>query len=393
VRAQVHYFLRVTVSEILSNEELRLKEFPVAKEMVFLAHAGDCPLPARVADAIAHYARQCTAGDQEKFVYPGVLNEGRKLVSQLLKCQPDEIAFVGPTSLALSLIASGLKFRRGENILIYFEDYPSNVYPWLAMAEQGVEVRVMNIRELGVIRPKDVMGQVDENTRLVALASCHFISGYRLDHQAIGKYLRERNILFCLDAIQTLGAFPTTVENVDMLAADAHKWMLGPCGAGILYVNKAVQDRLNPPIYGWNNVRCPNYVAQTEIVFRPGSQKYEAGTHNLLGMVGLVAALELLMEVGGENISKELWRKRAWLASAIQAKGYSVLQGNLPADNSGSILSFFKPGGDMPGTHQKLMDAQIFTSLRTDRTGQKYIRLSPHFYNTDAELGRVLELL
>jgi selenocysteine lyase/cysteine desulfurase len=383
----------MTVSEILSNEELRLKEFPVAKEMIFLAHAGDCPLPNRVAEAVAHYARQCTAGDQEKFVYPGVLNEGRTLAAGLLKCQPDEIAFVGPTSLALSLIASGLKFRKNENILIYFDDYPSNVYPWLAIADQGVEVRMMNIRELGVIRAKDVMGQVDENTRLVALASCHFISGYRIDYQAIGKYLRERNILFCLDAIQTVGAFPTTVENVDLLAADAHKWLLGPCGAGLLYVNKSVQDRLNPPIYGWNNVRCPNYVAQEQIVFRPGSQKYEAGTHNLLGVVGLVAALQLITELGVDNIARELSRKRAWLASAIQAKGYSVLQSNAAPETTSSILSFFKPGGDMPGLHQKLMDARIFTSLRTDRALQKYIRLSPHYYNTDAELHRLLELL
>jgi len=383
----------MTVSDLLSNEDLRLKEFPVAKEMVFLAHAGDCPLPNRVAEAVANYARQCTVGDQEKFVFPGILNEGRKLAAQMLHCQPDEIAFVGPTSLALSLIASGLKFRKGENILIYFDDYPSNVYPWLAMADQGVEVRMMNIRELGVIRPKDVMGQVDENTRLVALASCHFISGYRIDHQAIGKYLRERNILFCLDAIQTLGAFPTTVENVDFLAADAHKWLLGPCGAGILYVNKSVQDRLNPPIYGWNNVRCPNYLAQEQIVFRTGSQKYEAGTHNLLGQVGLVAALQLVNELGIQNIARELSRKRAWLASAIQAKGYIVLQSNAPPESTGSILSFFKPGADMPALHQKLMDAYIFTSLRTDRTSQKYIRLSPHYYNTDAELQRTVTFL
>jgi len=326
-------------------------------------------------------------------VYPGVSNEGKKLAAGMLHCQPDEIAFVGPTSLGLSLIASGLKFRRGENILIYFDDYPSNVYPWLALGDQGVEVRMMNIRELGVIRPKDVMGQVDENTRLVALASCHFISGYRIDHQAIGKYLRERNILFCLDAIQTLGAFSTTVENVDFLAADAHKWMLGPCGAGLLYVNKAVQDRLSPPIYGWNNVRCPNYVAQEQIVFRPGSQKYEVGTHNLLGVVGLVTALQLITELGVDNIARELARKRGWLAAAIQARGYAVVQGNAPPEATGSILSFFKTGGDMAGLHKKLLDARIFTSLRTDRTGQKYIRLSPHYYNTDAELQRTVDLL
>ena len=164
--------------------------------------------------------------------------DARKAGAQLLNCSPDEASLVGPTSLALSLVAAGLKFRKGDNILIYHDDYPSNVYPWMALAERGVEVRLLNTRGLGSIRPQDVMGQVDENTRLVALASNHFISGYRLDHNAVGKFLRERGILFCLDAIQTLGAFPTTVENVDFLAADSHKWLLGPCGAGIFYVKR-----------------------------------------------------------------------------------------------------------------------------------------------------------
>jgi cysteine desulfurase/selenocysteine lyase len=383
----------MTLSEILSNEELRRHEFPVTQDKIFLAHAGDCPLPRRVAEAIAEYARESSTGDQEKFVYPAILDQGRKLAAQLLKCQPDEVAFVGPTSLALSFLASGLKLRRGDNILIYFEDYPSNVYPWMALAEQGVEVRLLNTRGLGVIRPKDVMGQVDENTRLVALASCHFISGYRLDFQAVGKYLRERNILFCLDAIQTLGAFPTTVEQVDLLAADAHKWLLGPCGAGVMYVRGAVQGRINPPIYGWNNVRCPSYVAQEQIVLRTGSQKYEAGTHNLLGIVGLVTAMGLIMELGLENIARELLRKRAWLVPALQGKGCTVLQADAPAEAGSGIVSFTQPGADLAALHQKLVEAGVVTSLRADRTGQKYIRLSPHFYNTDAELERVLELI
>ena len=167
-----------------------------------------------------------------------------------MNCKPEEVAFVGPTSLALSLLASGLRFKKGDNILVYFDDYPSNVYPWMALAERGVEVRYINTRGLGVIRPIDVSGQVDENTRLVALASCHFISGYRIDYNAIGKLLRERGILFCLDAIQTLGAFPTTVENVDMLAADAHKWLLGPCAAGLLYVKQSVQEQIKPEKIG-----------------------------------------------------------------------------------------------------------------------------------------------
>jgi selenocysteine lyase/cysteine desulfurase len=383
----------MTLSEILENEELRRHEFPVTRDKIFLAHAGDAPLPRRVAEAVANYAHEATTGDQEKFVYPGILEKGRKLGAQLLNCQSNEVAFVGPTSLALSFIASGLKLRRGDNILVYFEDYPSNVYPWMALADQGVEVRMMNTRGLGLIRPKDVVGQVDENTRLVALASCHFISGYRLDFQAIGKHLHSRNILFCLDAIQTVGAFPTTMEQVDLLAADAHKWLMGPCGAGLMYVRGSLQESITPPIYGWHNVRCPNYVAQEHVVFRSGPQKYEAGTHNLLGIVGLVAAMELILELGVENIARELLRKRALLVPALQAKGCTVLQADASAENASGIVSFHRPGSDLAALHQKLTDAGVVTSLRGDRTGQQYIRLSPHYYNTDAELERVLGMI
>jgi cysteine desulfurase / selenocysteine lyase len=275
----------MTLTELLANEELRRSEFPVARDRIFLAHAGVCPLPRRVAGAVSECVQGSTLGDQEAFVIHR-LNDARQLGAQLLHCQPEEIALVGPTSLGLSFVAAGLDFRRSDNVLIYHDDYPSNVYPWMALAERGIEVRLLNTRGLGVIRPQDVMGQVDENTRLVALASCHFISGYRLEYQVIGRFLRERGILFCLDAIQTLGAFPTTVEHVDFLAADAHKWLLGPCGAGLLYVRRELQERLNPPVYGWHNVRNPNFVAQEQIVFRPGAVKYEAGTHNLLGLVG-----------------------------------------------------------------------------------------------------------
>jgi selenocysteine lyase/cysteine desulfurase len=395
----------MTLTELLANEELRQREFPVARDKIFLAHAGVCPLPHRVAEAVSECAQRGTLGDQEAFVLHR-LNDARQLGAQLLNCQPEEIALVGPTSLALSFVAAGLGFRKGDNILIYHDDYPSNVYPWMALAERGVEVRLLNTRGLGVIRPQDVMGQVDENTRLVALASCHFISGYRIDYQAIGKFLRGRGILFCLDAIQTLGAFPTTVEHVDFLAADAHKWLLGPCGAGLLYVRRELQEKLNPPIYGWHNVRCPNFVAQEQIIFRNGAAKYEAGTHNLLGLVGLIAAMELVLEIGVENIAAELLRKRAWLVPALQAKGFAVLNADAKIENASGIISFHqagpsrdeaasaaKAGKDLTALHKKLTDAGVVASLRADRKGQNYIRFSPHFYNTDAELQRTLELL
>ena len=382
----------MTLNEILTDEKLRQQEFPVAGGKIFLGHAGVCALPRRVAQAMMDCANGGTLGDQEAFVMHRIA-DARQAGAKLLNCSPDEVSLVGPTSLGLSFVAAGLNFRKGDNILIYHDDYPSNVYPWMALAAKGVKVRLMNIRHLGVIRPVDVMGQVDEDTRLVALASNHFISGHRLEHDVIGKFLRERGILFCLDAIQTLGAFPTTVEHVDFLAADAHKWLLGPCGAGLLYVKKDLQEKLNPPVYGWHNVRNPDFVAQETIEFRQGAAKFEAGTHNLVGLAGLVAALELALEIGVDNIAAELLRKRAWLVPALQAKGCTVLNAKPKPENASGITSFFVPGKNLAELNQKLAAAGVVASLRTDRQGQNYLRLSPHFYNTDAELRRVVELL
>jgi selenocysteine lyase/cysteine desulfurase len=383
----------MTIAELHSSEELRRREFPIVADKAFFAHAANCPLPRRVVDAITDYSLLSSLNEQETAFSGARFQHCRQLAGRLLKAEMDEIAFVGPTSLGLSLVANGLPLRRGDNILIYQDDYPANVYPWMALAARGIEVRLMNIRELGRIRNVDVIGQVDENTRLVALASCHYITGWRLDMASIGKQLRARNIPFCIDGIQTLGALPTTVEHVDFLAADAHKWLLGPCAAGILYVRKSLQEKLRPTILGWHNVRCANFVAQDEIVHPPDSRRYEAGSANLLGLAGLQASLELILEVGIDNIAVELLRKRAWLVPALQDKGYAVLHAAPPPENASGIVTFYKPDGDMPALHARLTDAKIITSLRANREGQRYLRLSPHFYNTDAELQRMLELL
>lgn len=383
----------MTIQELHSNEELRRFEFPVAQTKVFLSHAAVCSLPRRVAEAVAHYTLNATHGDQEVLMPALQIQRSRELAARLINARPEEIAFVGPTTLGLGYVANGLAWRKRDNILIYHDDYPSNVYPWMALAERGVQVRLMNIRELGKIRLVDVQGQVDENTRLVALASCHYVSGWRLNLPAIGKMLRQRGILFCVDGIQTVGAFPTPVEHVDFLAADAHKWLLGPCAAGIFYVRKELHDVLRPTVLGWNNVRCPDFIAQEELTLRSGAHRYEAGSDNLLGLVGLTAAMELILEIGVENIANELLRQRAWLVPAIQARGYTVLQAAAPPENASGIVTFWRDGTDMAELHQKLADANIITSLRSDRSGQKYIRLSPHFYNTDEELQRVLALL
>jgi selenocysteine lyase/cysteine desulfurase len=300
---------------------------------------------------------------------------------------------VGPTSLALSQVAAGLQIKRGQNVLIYHDCYPSNVYPWMALADRGVEVRLMNIRELGKVRVVDVQGQIDEDTRLVALASAHYLTGWRINIDAIGRMLRSKGVLFCLDAIQTLGAFPTSVANVDILAADAHKWLLGPCAAGILYVRKEARPQIRPVVHGWHNLQCPDFLTQDDLVFHEGARRYEAGSHNFLGLHGLKAALELVQEVGVEAIAVELARKRLWLVPELVAKGYTVLHGDAHADNAGGITSFYRDGADMRALCQKLKAEGVSVSHRVLPGGQSVVRLSPHFYNTDEELRRCLELV
>lgn len=365
----------------------------MVSQKIFLAHAAVCPLPRRIADAIAVRARSGTEDDQEAGLPPGYFADTRRLIAGVIGAQPSEIAFVGPTSLALSYVAAGLSWKRGQNIVIYHDDYPSNVYPWMALAERGVEVRLLNIRELGRIRLVDIQGQVDESTRLVALASCHFISGWRLDLEPLGRWLRSRGILFCLDAIQTLGAFPTPAAHVDFLAADAHKWLLGPCGAGILYVRQEVQERLQPVVHGWHNVLCPDFITREEIKFRNDARRYEAGSQNLVGLAGLRAAFALLEEVGVDAIAADLAAKRSWLVTQLQRLGCEILFPELAPAHAGGIVSFSHPTEEASALHARLAAAGIVTSLRTQRDGRRWIRVSPHYYNTRGELERFIESL
>lgn len=380
----------MNLPEIQTDDVLRKHEFPVCRDKVYLAHAGVSPVPACVTQAVKETAEKAALNDQEEGLSE-LLRITRKRAAQLLGADTSEVALIGPTTTGLSAVAAGLDWQEGDEILVYRDCFPVNVYPWQSLESRGVKVRWLQTPALGQITPELVAENLTDQTRLVALASCHFVSGWRIDHDAIGRVLREREVLFCLDAIQTLGAFPATVEHVDFLAADAHKWLLGPCAAGIFYVRRELQDRLVPSAFGWNNVRCPNYIAQEEMHLRSDARRYEAGSFNILGIAGMNAALGLLLEVGIESIAADLKVKRAWLVRALQEKGYEVFYPE--AIETGGITSCWLEGGDMLALGEKLMRENVVASVRGDRSGRNYLRFSPHFYNTPKELEKVVSLL
>jgi len=381
----------MNIHELHQNEPLRRQEFPVCNDGVFVAHAGVCPLPRRVVAAMTKYLATASRGDQEDFFPEGVMLGTRRLATQLLNCSVEEVALIGPTSNALSLVANGLDWQPGDNVVFYPDDYPSNVVPWRELGRRGVELREVHPKALGAITLDQVGPLVDARTRLVALASAHFISGYRLDVDAIGSWLRSKDVLFCVDAIQTLGALLFPVSYVDFLAADAHKWLLGPCAAGILFVRREVQEKLRPTLLGWNNVKSPGFIAPAQVEFPPHAGRYEAGSPNLVGIVGLHAALSLIMEKGISAIEKTVLAHTRFLREALRQRGYE-LAGPGEAALSG-ITSFRREGSDMAALHEKLVARRVIASLRKTRDGHPWIRFSPHFYNTRSELEAVLRFI
>lgn len=376
-----------------TDEALRLEAFPVARERIFLAHAGVTILPRCAADAMQAHAEASCLHHQE---FGDVLRDvarTRGVCAKAIGAHPNEIALLGPTSLGLSLFANGLEWAAGDELVCYADDYPANVYPWTALASRGVVIRHVRPESPGRITPEDVEAVLTERTKLVALASAHFLSGWGLDVDAIGALLRARGILFSVDAIQTVGSAPFSAANVDFLSADAHKWMLGPLAIGIVYVAERNFEICRPTLLGAWNVRSPDFVAQEEIVFEETARRYEPGVLNITGMYGMKASLELLLAAGLGNVRSSILQVRDALQSALRELGFVFLSPDESEPLRTGILTCRHPAQDSADLFARLEAAGIVASLRADREGTPWLRFSPHFYNSPAEIVRVAEVL
>jgi selenocysteine lyase/cysteine desulfurase len=369
---------------------LRRREFPVCEDKIFLAHAGVSPLPRRVAEAMRQYAAAAMADNQERVLPEEAIDETRDLAARLIEAKKEEIAFVGSTSMGLAMVAAGLPWVAGENVVCYRDDYPANVYPWMDLVRRGLEVRFVEPKQFGNITIEDIERVVDRNTRLVSLASAHFLTGWRLDVDRIGEFLKARKILFCLDGIQSLGALRTSMRWVDFAAADAHKWLLGPMGTAILFVREEHFNRLHPPLVGWSSASCPDFVAQETLTFQRDARRYEPGSLNLAGIVGLRAALQLLFDLGVEAIeSRVLTLAQQVIARGI-ADGFYLLGPGERAGMSG-IVSLTTNVRDVAELQAKLAKANMITSLRSRRDNTRCLRISPHFYNREEEIAALFD--
>ena len=382
----------MSVSGITGNAEA----FPILREMDFFNHAGVAPLPRVAADAIRKYAQQAETVAYVNTGWYRDVEKLRVLAASLVNAHRDEIAFVKNTSEGVATVANGVDWKAGDRIVTTSVEYPANVYPWMDVAARFGAELVMMTEETGAdgrrrVPLEKIMDEVKHpRTRLVALSHVEFASGQRHDLVTIGRYCRENEKLFAVDAIQSVGVLPVNVQamKIDYLSADGHKWMLGPEGAGIFYCRRELLKQTRPLIVGWMNVINAEKYGEYDFTLKDDAGRFESGSWNVPGLLALKASLELIDAAGVEAIATYVRRLTDRLIDGLRTKGYQIISPRGDGEWSG-IVSFVSPTHD----HQ-----EIFRMLRNEhrteiavREGR--LRVSAHFYNTQEQIDRLVERL
>jgi selenocysteine lyase/cysteine desulfurase len=357
----------------------------VTGNLVYLNHAAVTPVVKPAAEAMAALAADaCEYGslhyDKWLQAYEGL----RVAAAKLIGASPREIAIVKNTSEGIATVALGLDWRSGDKVVGFKEEFPANYYPWLRLEKRGVHLEWLSVTD-----PPDRIEHACRGARLLAISFVNYLSGHRVDLETMGEICYRNGCLFFVDAIQGLGAFPVDVARarIHALSADGHKWLLGPEGCGILYVRGEVQDRVEPVEFGWTNAASYADYASRDMTLRPDAGRYECGTLNTIGIFGLRAAIEFLNEAGVEQIAAEVLARAGQIAEGVGRRGYEVLGTGAPEAASG-IVSFRKEGVEAKALVKLLREHKIIAAPR-----QGWVRTSPHFYVSPAEIEKMLELL
>jgi selenocysteine lyase/cysteine desulfurase len=357
-------------------------EFPVRRNLIYLNHAAVAPLSRRAAAAMQGLAADCmNFGSLHYGEWLAAYDGLRGATARLLGAEPSEIALVKNTSEGIATVAIGLDWKPGDRMVAFREEFPANYYPWKRLEARGVEVTWLSVHD-----PLDRIDQACRGARLLSISFVQYLSGYRAPLQAIGEICRCNRCFFMVDAIQGLGAFPVDVRacHVDALAADGHKWLLGPEGCGILYIDQALQERVEPVEFGWTNVAAYNDYASRDMALRQDAGRYEPGTLNTIGCFGLRAAIEFLLEVGVGEIAPVILNLADRIDRGVRAKGYEVL-GERTSETGSGIVSFRHTGFDSGALVRRLRAAGIAVAPRNG-----WVRTSPHFYLSPEEIDRFL---
>ena len=371
-------------------DALRLREFPVAEHWAYFDHAAVAPLPRRSGEALREWV-----DDQERHgvvhwpTWGRKVEQARASCARLIHADPDEIAFIANTTSGIGLVAEGYPWEPGDSVVTAAEEYPSNLYPWMNLASRGVTLRTVPTRPDGRIWVDDLARAIDSTTRVLTISHVEFASGFRNDLDALADLCQARGIALFVDAIQGLGPLTIDVREtpIDFLAADGHKWLLGPEGAGLLYIRRDWIERLRPIGVGWKSVTGSYNDPTTGFTLKPDASRWEGGTFAMAPLQAFARSLELFLEIGPDVVSRRILDRAEAVREVARSAGWLVHGSARPEDQAG-IVALEKPGVDPENFARSSRDRGIALACRRGR-----VRVSPHIYNNADDLGRLAEAL
>lgn len=367
-----------------------LDEFVQAPDLRYLNHAAVAPWPNRAALAVTRFAQENVLLGARDYPDWMVLEQRlRERLTRLLNAPAtDDVALVKNTSEALSFVAFGLSWKNGDQIVISDEEFPSNRIVWEALAGQGVEVVQVSLK--GDDPEAALLAACGPRTRLMSVSAVQFASGLLLDLRRLGAGCKQRNVLFCIDAIQQLGALPFDVQayQCDFAMADGHKWMLGPEGLGVFYCRAELREQLKLHEFGWHMLEHMGDYSRTAWEPAQSARRFECGSPNMLGAMALEASLSLLEDVGMEEVARLIAERVQWLQDGLSAIPGVRLHSPLNPARRGGIFSFSIDGIDNQQLWRQLMAQQVVCIPRGEG-----VRFSPHFYTEKRVIDETLAIV
>ena len=363
--------------------------FPITRRYNYQDHAAIAPLSGPAAEALKAYATEVAESAYLHGHYFRVIDHVRQAAARLINADADEVTFVKNTCEGLNYVANGIPWVTGDNVVSNTMEFPANVYPWLALEPRGIELRRV-AEEDGRVPFDRLAAAIDRRTRLVTVSAVQWGNGFRIDLTRLGELCQDKGVLLCVDAIQALGALPIDVRamNIDFLAADGHKWLCGPEGAGVFYCRRELLGHLRPSEPGHLGMKHGYDSPERKIDYRDDARRFDSGAYNVAGIRALGASLQLLLEVGAEEIQWRLKQLTDQLVEGLRGKGWRVASSRTPSEWSG-IVSFGSDKHDLPALQRHLRDE--FKIVLATRQGR--LRASPHFYNSPEEIEQLVDAL
>lgn len=365
-------------------------EFKQDPDLRYLNHAAVAPWPKRASLAVAKFAEEnVLLGARDYAEWMNVEQRLRERLMRLLNAPcSDDIALVKNTSEALSFVAFGLDWEAGQQIIISDEEFPSNRIIWEALAPLGVEVVQVSLK--GSDPEQALLDACGPRTRLMSVSAVQFATGLRLDLNKLGHGCRQRNVLFCIDAIQQLGVQPFDVQanQCDFAMADGHKWLLSPEGLGVFYCRAELRPQLKLQEYGWHMVERMGDYTRTDWEPAKSARRFECGSPNMLGAMAMEASLSLLEEVGMVRVAQLIEERVQWLQDGLSALPGMVLHTPLNPARRAGIFTFSVEGKDTQAVYQQLKSRNVVCIPRGPG-----IRFSPHFYTEKRVIDETLAIV